>query len=63
MALLVAVFPANLYMAIEGIPLNPEAPMPSWVAWARLPFQPLFIAWAWWFTRGDTHTPAPPDSL
>ena len=24
--------------------------------WVRLPFQAVFIAWAWWFTRPD---PAP----
>jgi uncharacterized membrane protein len=47
-ALLVAVFPANLHMA-----LNPEL-FPAFsarVLRARLPFQALFIAWAWWATR------------
>lgn len=53
--LYLAVFPANIYMAIEGIQLDPGNPLPGWVPWARLPFQVLFIAWAWWFTR-----PAPP---
>ncbi len=50
-ALFVAIFPANIYMAVADIQLDPEAPVPSWVAWARLPFQAGFIAWAWWFTR------------
>jgi uncharacterized membrane protein len=47
-ALLVGIFPANLNMA-----LNPELyPDFGTVAlWARLPFQALFIAWAWWATR------------
>jgi uncharacterized membrane protein len=47
-ALLIAVFPANLYMATANIPLGNA---PSWTLWARLPFQGLFIAWAWWHTR------------
>jgi uncharacterized membrane protein len=57
-ALYVAVFPANLYMAFEGIQLNPANPLPAWGAWVRLPFQILFISWAWWFTREpDAHNP------
>ncbi len=50
-ALYIAVFPANLYMAFAGIQLDPSDPLPEWGAWVRLPFQALFIAWAWWFTR------------
>jgi uncharacterized membrane protein len=46
-ALLIAVFPANIHMA-----LNPELyPYISPVAlWLRLPLQGVFIAWAYWFT-------------
>jgi uncharacterized membrane protein len=55
-ALFVAVFPANIYMAVEGIQLDPSHPMPQWAAWARLPFQAVFIAWAWWFTRTEPGT-------
>ncbi|HWN72107.1 MAG TPA: DoxX family protein [Haliangium sp.] len=47
-ALLVAVFPANLYAAMNQIPLIGAEPVWNWV---RLPFQALFIAWAWWYTR------------
>lgn len=49
--LLVAIFPANLHMA-----LNPEQfPSIGRVAlYARLPFQMLFIAWAYWATRPET---------
>ncbi len=54
-ALFVAVFPANVYMAVEGIQLNPDKPMPEWGAWLRLPFQFLFIAWAAWFAGRPTH--------
>jgi uncharacterized membrane protein len=41
-ATLIAVFPANLHMA-----LNPErfARIPRGALWARLPFQGVFIAW------------------
>jgi uncharacterized membrane protein len=47
-ALLIAIFPANLNMA-----LNPELfPSVSPTAlWLRLPVQALLIAWAYWYTR------------
>ncbi len=44
-ALLVAVFPANVHVALhgwEGVAIS------SWVLWARLPFQIVFIAWVYW---------------
>ena len=48
-ALLVAVFPANVHMAvnpeqIRGLDLDR---VPRWALWARLPFQPLMIWWVW----------------
>lgn len=46
-AILIAVFPANLHMALEGAQI-PGREIPPWAAWARLPFQLLFIAWVWW---------------
>jgi uncharacterized membrane protein len=47
-ALLAAVFPANLHMA-----RNPErfARIPGWALYARLPLQPLMMWWAWQVTR------------
>jgi len=51
-ALFVAVFPANLNMAINGLPLG-TTEVPSWALWARLPLQLVAIAWAYWFTRDD----------
>lgn len=51
-ALLIAVFPANINMAINELPLGASA-MPAWALWARLPLQLVFIAWAYWFTRDD----------
>ena len=50
-ALYVAVFPANIYMLTHNISLNPKKPIPRWALWLRLPFQFLFIAWAYWFTQ------------
>jgi uncharacterized membrane protein len=52
-ALYVAVFPANLHMALTGAQLDPDHPLPAWAAWLRLPFQALFILWALWVTRAD----------
>ena len=52
-ALLIAVFPANIYMALENV--GPEGPGsgPGALAWVRLPFQAVFIVWAWWYTRPE----------
>ncbi len=42
--LLIAVFPANVYMAQHHIAPG-EMKLPSAVLWARLAFQPLLIWW------------------
>lgn len=47
-ALLVAVFPANLHMATHPQLYSEHSPFALWL---RLPFQALFIAWAYLFTR------------
>lgn len=47
-ALLIAVFPANIHMAIHS-ELFPEF-SPS-LLWARLPVQAVLIAWAYWYTK------------
>jgi uncharacterized membrane protein len=54
-ALLVAVFPANVYMAtsgvaVQGTPFGTLDPTPA-ERWARLPLQVVLVAWAWWYTR------------
>ena len=54
-ALLVAVFPANVYMATSGVVVTEGVsgtldPSPA-VRWGRLPLQVVLIAWAWWYTR------------
>lgn len=47
-ALLIAVFPANIHMAINP-QLYPEiSPLALWL---RLPLQAVFLAWAYWHTR------------
>lgn len=56
-ALFVAVFPANVNMAIHEIQLNPTSPMPVWAMWARLPFQIAFIVVALWVGRADDESP------
>lgn len=47
-ALLAAVFPANVYMARE-----PERfrQIPRWALYGRLPLQPLMMLWTWRATR------------
>ena len=50
-ALLVAVFPANLYIALENVPLGGRSEGLGAMNYVRLPFQALFIAWAWIYTR------------
>ena len=52
-ALLVAVFPANLYVALENVGPGGPGTGPGAIGYVRLPFQALFIVWAWWYTRPD----------
>ena len=49
LALLAAVFPANVHMAVSpeqvrGLDLER---IPRWTLWARLPLQPLMMLWVW----------------
>lgn len=52
-ALLVAVFPANLYQAFENVGAEGPGSGPGAVSFVRLPFQAVFVVWAWWYTRPD----------
>ena len=45
MALLVAMFPANVYAAVNQIPFRGGAPMSLWL---RTPIQLVFILSVWW---------------
>jgi uncharacterized membrane protein len=51
-ALLIAVFPANLHMALNDVPVDGKL-LPPLLVWLRLPFQLVFIAWVWWCARDD----------
>ena len=46
-ALLIAVFPANVYMAVAPDKFT-DLKAPAWVWWLRLPFQTVFIAMVGW---------------
>jgi uncharacterized membrane protein len=48
--LLLAVFPANIYMAVDHVKINGVL-IPAWILWARLPLQPLLIGAALWVTQ------------
>ncbi|MGB9986722.1 DoxX family protein [Salarchaeum japonicum] len=56
-ALLVAVFPANVHMARSDVFRDAVPERFSWVvdvvAWARLPLQGVLVLWAWWCARVD----------
>jgi uncharacterized membrane protein len=43
--LLIAVFPANVYMATHNVQVT-SSPIPQALLWARLPLQAVFIWWA-----------------
>src|SRR5262245_32871515 len=52
--LLIAVFPANVHMAVNHVGFVDP---PAWLGqptplglWLRLPVQGVLIAWAWWYT-------------
>jgi uncharacterized membrane protein len=46
-ALLIAVFPANIHMALHTELYPDISPIALWL---RLPLQGVFVAWAYWFT-------------
>ena len=48
-ALLIAVMPANVQMALDHA--TKWRGIPEWLLWARLPLQLPLIWWAWIYTR------------
>ncbi|MFD2719273.1 MauE/DoxX family redox-associated membrane protein [Hymenobacter monticola] len=48
LALLVAVFPANVYMAL----IHEKLGIPGWAAWGRLPLQLPLLWWVWKVMKG-----------
>lgn len=55
-ALFIAVFPANIYQALNSVAIDGIPPNPT-LYWARLPFQVVLIAWAWLYTRRPEQQP------
>jgi uncharacterized membrane protein len=50
-ALYIAVFPANVYMAVADVRIRDLPPVPPAILWGRLPFQAVFVAWALWVSK------------
>ena len=48
--LLIAIFPANLHVALHNVPLFGATEGLGVWNWVRLPFQLVLILWAWWYT-------------
>ena len=48
-AFYIAVFPANVTMAVHDLPVGGHHY--AVLLWLRLPLQLVLIAWAWWYTR------------
>ncbi len=60
LALLVAVFPANVQVARHGWPgMN----VPPWALWARLPMHPLLMGVVWWAAVRNTVKKQPAASV
>ncbi|MCI0665503.1 MAG: DoxX family membrane protein [Acidobacteria bacterium] len=51
--LLIAVFPANIQMALNPDKYPEFSPMAYYL---RLPIQFVIIAWAWWYTKNNANT-------
>ncbi len=52
LGLLLAVFPANVHMALHPAAAG-AGDIPRWLLWARLPLQPLMMLWVWRATSDD----------
>ncbi|PSL46618.1 putative membrane protein [Chitinophaga niastensis] len=46
--LLIALFPANIRVAVKQLPPPGGLPAKPWYTWSRLLFQPVYILWIWW---------------
>jgi uncharacterized membrane protein len=49
--LLIAIFPANIHIALHDVPVFGAKHGAGVWNFVRLPVQGLLIAWAWWYTR------------
>jgi uncharacterized membrane protein len=59
-ALLIAVYPANIHMLVNEIYL-PDMPQERWLLWARMPVQFVFAALVVWGAGLDRRSAEPPD--
>ena len=50
-ATLIAIFPANVHMAMNAERFEKGVPGGAPALWARLPFQALFVYWVWRATQ------------
>lgn len=57
-ALLIAVFPANVSMALRNVQ-PPRRNVDEWVLWVRLPLQAVLIAWAWYTAAANPREGSP----
>ena len=46
--LLIAIFPANINVAVNNLPPPGGLPAKPWYVWSRLLFQPVYILWIWY---------------
>ena len=56
--LLIAVFPANLHIALNDVPLFGATEGAGALNYVRLPFQLVLAWWAWLYTREERAAPA-----
>lgn len=48
--LLIAIFPANVHIALHNVPVFGNTEGAGIWNWVRLPVQLVLILWAWWYT-------------
>jgi len=48
--LLIAIFPANIHIALHNVPVFGATEGAGVWNWVRLPLQGVLILWAWWYT-------------
>jgi len=58
-ALYIAVFPANVYMAMADVHIRDLPAAPRALLWGRLPLQALLVAWALWVSKPRFETQSP----
>jgi uncharacterized membrane protein len=49
--LLIAIFPANVHIALHDLPVFGATHGLGVWNWVRLPLQGVLVSWAWWYTR------------